>query len=298
MTTHADLIASGLLPASWTPAVATPVAASGGGLDAAVAATAGMVAAVLGCWLLLALGFALAQRATAGRPVATAVLDRCLALVAPGTAGRVLRAAVGLGATGAGLLGPLLATATAEAASPGRPTSPPELAVAGGGATRTAATTATATPSVRHHGVPVDQSGSDVTAPDPVPDAVVTARSRCGRCRGRDPVSRTPGSPRDARTLWSFVGTRCGPSRHDCSPTAARTPRSTLRGATCTPQTEPSSAQIRTSSCPARSSACPPERLTAASGGRRGPGPVRTGVGPAPAAARPTTARPTAASPI
>ncbi len=167
MTTDADLIARGLLPASWTPAVGTPVAATGGGLDAAVTATAGIVAAVLGCWVLLALGFALAQRTTAGRPLATAVLDRCLALVAPGTAGRVLRAAVGLGATGAGLLGPLLATATAEAASPGRPTTPHDLLVAGGGLTKTA----TATASAQQHGVPLGHTDSGTTAPDSGPDA-------------------------------------------------------------------------------------------------------------------------------
>ncbi len=181
MTTDADLIASGLLPASWTAAVGTPVSATGGGLDAAVTATAGIVAAVLGCWVLLALGFALAQRATAGRPLATAVLDRCLALVAPGTAGRVLRAAVGLGATGAGLLGPLLATATAEAASPGRPTTRHDLVVVGGGPTKTATTSATttapatattsATTSVHDHGVPPGHPDSGTAAPDPVPDA-------------------------------------------------------------------------------------------------------------------------------
>lgn len=83
-------------------------------LDWAVVGLSRVVLAVIAAWLLLALTVAVGRRGMAGRNARIArTLDLLLALLAPGVAGRVLRAVVGVGAAGAALAGPLVATASA-----------------------------------------------------------------------------------------------------------------------------------------------------------------------------------------
>lgn len=85
-------------------------------LDTAVTAATHLVLSVLAGWLAVAVLAAAARRAAGGRPRLAALLDRSLAVLVPGLAGRLLRAAVGIGAVGAGLAAPLVGGPTAVAA--------------------------------------------------------------------------------------------------------------------------------------------------------------------------------------
>ncbi len=85
-------------------------------LDAAVTAATPVVLSVLAGWLAAAVLAVAARRAAGGRPRLAALLDRSLAVLVPGIAGRLLRAAVGIGAVGAGLAAPLVGGPTAVAA--------------------------------------------------------------------------------------------------------------------------------------------------------------------------------------
>lgn len=95
-------------------------APSGLPLDTAVTAGTHLVLSVLAGWLAVAVLAAAGRRAADGRPRLAALLDRSLGVLVPGLAGRLLRAAVGIGAVGAGLATPLLVGGpTAVAAVPG-----------------------------------------------------------------------------------------------------------------------------------------------------------------------------------
>jgi nucleoid-associated protein YgaU len=88
--------------------IATPALSSGApsSLDAAVSAVAPALATAVSCWIALALLTAAAVRLLGTRRVSGRALDRALGWLAPGVAGRLLRAVVGLGVTsGLGVTG-------------------------------------------------------------------------------------------------------------------------------------------------------------------------------------------------
>lgn len=93
-------------------------------LDSTVAAVPAGICVALGVWVGLVVVVAGATRLTASRAAgAHRVLDRLLDVLVPGLAGRVLRAALGLGGVvgvlGSGLIGPVASSATVAAPTPG-----------------------------------------------------------------------------------------------------------------------------------------------------------------------------------